>query len=270
MRSGRALWKRGSSLRTPSGVESALDGLGRSEGQSLRGGDLHCSARRGIATLACRLFRDLEFAETRDVRLGPALGASAICLNTLSTIVLAWAFIRFCSVRTIILRGLTACSTDNVIYNRVQTWNCIDASRDYAAAVYNWRLVAVASPGYLAQHPAPSTPQDLVRHNCINHRQSRSGGLYAWEFEKGGKELRVRVEGQLTFNSAIALVDACVNGLGIGYIPESLVEEHVEAGRLVLLLDEWSPKFTDFYLYYPSRRQNSVAFATIVSALRFS
>lgn len=134
----------------------------------------------------------------------------------------------------------------------------------------DWRLVAVASPGYLAQHPAPSTPQDLVRHNCINHRQSRSGGLYAWEFEKDGKELRVRVEGQLTFNSAIVMVDACVNGLGIGYVPESLVEEHVEAGRLVLLLDEWSPKFAGFYLYYPSRRQNSVAFATVVNALRFS
>ncbi|MDR6817751.1 DNA-binding transcriptional LysR family regulator [Neorhizobium sp. 2083] len=132
----------------------------------------------------------------------------------------------------------------------------------------DWRLVAVASPGYLKSHPAPQTPQDLVQHICINHRQSRSGGLYAWEFEKDGRQLRVRVEGQLTFNSSLAMVDAVLSGMGVGYIPESLVETQVASGQLVRLLDEWSPKFSGYHLYYPSRRQASPAFTVIANALR--
>jgi DNA-binding transcriptional LysR family regulator len=132
----------------------------------------------------------------------------------------------------------------------------------------DWRLVAVALPGYLESHPAPEAPQDLVQHNCINHRQSRSGGLYAWEFEKDGRELRVRVDGQLTFNSSLAMVDAALSGMGIGYIPESLVESRLTSGELVQVLDEWSPKFSGYYLYYPSRRQASPAFTVIANALR--
>lgn len=85
----------------------------------------------------------------------------------------------------------------------------------------DWRLIAVASPDYLAQHCTPRSPQELVDQNCINHRQSRSGGLYAWEFAKDGRELRVRVDGQLTFNTSIAMVDAALNGLGIAYIPRT-------------------------------------------------
>jgi DNA-binding transcriptional LysR family regulator len=132
----------------------------------------------------------------------------------------------------------------------------------------DWRLVAVASPGYLARHPAPKAPQDLVRHSCINHRQSTGGGLYAWEFEKDGRELRVRVDGQLTFNTSTAMVDAVLAGLGIGYIPESLVVAEIRSGRLVQVLDEWSPIFAGYYLYYPTRRQNSPAFSVIINALR--
>lgn len=134
----------------------------------------------------------------------------------------------------------------------------------------DWRLVAVASPGYLARHPAPQSPQDLVHHNCINHRQSRSGGLYAWEFARGDRELRVRVEGQLTFNSTLAMVDAASTDLGIAYIPENLVGEALAAGQLVQVLDDWSPAFAGYYLYYPSRRQNSPAFAIVANALRHS
>jgi DNA-binding transcriptional LysR family regulator len=134
----------------------------------------------------------------------------------------------------------------------------------------DWRLVAVASPAYLAQHPTPQTPQDLVEHNCINHRQSQAGGLYAWEFAKYGRELRVRVDGQLTFNTSIAMVDAAVSGLGIGYLPENLVIDEIRSGQLVQVLDDWSPMFAGYYLYYPSRRQNSPAFTVIVDALRHS
>ena len=132
----------------------------------------------------------------------------------------------------------------------------------------DWRLVAVASPDYLATRAVPVSPQDLVHHRCINHRQTSSGGLYAWEFERDGREIRVRVEGQLTFNSALTMVDAALSGLGIAYVPENLVADLVEAGKLEQVLDDWSPMFPGYYLYYPTRRQNSPAFAIVIDALR--
>ncbi len=134
----------------------------------------------------------------------------------------------------------------------------------------DWRLVAVASSAYFAKHPKPETPQDLVGHNCMNHRQSRSGGLYAWEFARDGRELRVRVDGQLTFNSTMKMVDAALSGLGIAYVPENIVAEYVSTGALEQVLDDWSPFFAGYYLYYPSRLQTSPAFNVIVQALRSS
>ena len=132
----------------------------------------------------------------------------------------------------------------------------------------DWRLVAVASPDYLEKRAAPETPRDLVGHDCINHRQARAGGLYVWEFEKDGGEVRVRVDGQLTFNTSYAMIDAAVSGYGIAYVPESLVGDQVASGQLVQVLDDWSPMFPGYYLYYPSRRQNSPAFRVIVEALK--
>lgn len=132
----------------------------------------------------------------------------------------------------------------------------------------DWRLVAVASPGYFARHPAPQHPQELVHYNCINQRQIRSGGLYAWEFAKDGRELRVRVEGQFIFNTSYAQIDAAISGYGIAYLPENLVVDHIASGQLLQVLDDWSPMFAGYYLYYPSRRQNSPAFSVIVDALR--
>ncbi|MFP3546627.1 LysR family transcriptional regulator [Rhizobium sp. SIMBA_035] len=132
----------------------------------------------------------------------------------------------------------------------------------------DWRLVAVGSQKYFATKPIPETPQDLVGHNCINHRQSHLGGLYGWEFEKDGRELRVRVEGQLTFNTSYAMIDAALQGYGIAYVPENLVQSLVAAGELVQVLEDWTPFFPGYYLYYPSRRQNSPAFKVVVEALR--
>ena len=134
----------------------------------------------------------------------------------------------------------------------------------------DWRLVAVASPGYLKTHPAPVHPEELIGHNCINHRHLRAGGLYAWEFEKDGQDLRVRVDGQLAFNSSHAMIDAALNGYGIAYIPEDTVVQHIAAGDLVQILDDWSPFFSGYYIYYPSRRQNLPAFRVIVDALRYA
>lgn len=132
----------------------------------------------------------------------------------------------------------------------------------------DWRLVAVASPDYFATWGVPDHPQDLVRHVCINMRHETAGGLYAWEFEKDGQALRVRVHGQLTFNNSYAMIDAAVNGYGIAYVPENIVERHIASGLLVQVLDDWSPFFDGYFLYYPSRRQNLPAFKVIVDALR--
>lgn len=132
----------------------------------------------------------------------------------------------------------------------------------------NWRLVAVASPAYLDAHGVPERPQDLVRHICINMRHETAGGLYAWEFEKDGQELRVRVSGQLAFNNSYAMIDAAVSGYGIAYVPENIVEQQTASGELVRVLDDWSPFFDGYFLYYPSRRQNLPAFKVIVDALR--
>ena len=132
----------------------------------------------------------------------------------------------------------------------------------------DWRLRAVASPDYFARHGIPATPQDLVGHVCINTRQATWGGFYTWEFEKDGRELRVRVDGQLSFNSSISQIDAAMKGYGIAYIPEDLVEEHIAEGRLQAVLDNWSAPFTGYHLYYASRRQMSPAMKVIIDALR--
>lgn len=132
----------------------------------------------------------------------------------------------------------------------------------------DWRLVAVASPDYLAARGVPERPQDLVRHICINMRHETAGGLYAWEFGKDGQDLRVRVDGQLTFNNSYAMIDAAVSGYGIAYVPEDIVERHIAAGTLVQVLDDWSPVFDGYFLYYPSRRQALPALKVIVDALR--
>ncbi len=134
----------------------------------------------------------------------------------------------------------------------------------------DWRLVAVGAPDYFARHPAPAHPEALVHHTCINQRQIRAGGLYVWEFAKGERDLRVRVDGQFIFNTSYAQIDAALSGYGVAYLPENLVEQHLAAGRLVQVLDDWSPMFAGYYLYYPSRRQNSPAFSIIVDALRVS
>lgn len=131
------------------------------------------------------------------------------------------------------------------------------------------RMVAVASPAYFASRPAPQTPQDLAAHACINLRLPTYGGLYAWEFEKDGREFRVRVEGQLIFNSILPILQAALDGFGIGYLPQDQVLPHVKAGQLVHVLADWSPPFAGYHLYYPSRRQMTPAFRLIVEALRY-
>jgi DNA-binding transcriptional LysR family regulator len=131
------------------------------------------------------------------------------------------------------------------------------------------RLAVVGAPSYFAKHPKPKVPQDLAQHECINLRLLTRGGLYAWEFEKNGREVNVRVEGQLTFNSLALRIDAALRGFGLAYVPEDRVTEHIAAGRLIRVLSDWSPPYPGYHLYYPSRKQPSAAFALVVEALRY-
>jgi DNA-binding transcriptional LysR family regulator len=131
------------------------------------------------------------------------------------------------------------------------------------------RLVAVATPEYFSQTPPPQSPKDLTAHRCINLRMVTSGGLYAWEFHKNGEDVRVRVTGQVTFNSINACLQAVLDGFGIGFLPESAVKLHLKAGRLQLVLDDWSQPIPGLHLYYPSRRHISPAFRIIIDALRW-
>jgi DNA-binding transcriptional LysR family regulator len=132
------------------------------------------------------------------------------------------------------------------------------------------RMAVVASPSYFSTRLPPKKPQDLTAHNCINMRLPTHGGLFAWEFEKGRRELKVRVDGQLVFNSLRQRVDAALAGLGLAYMPEDVVQSHVERGTLIRVLDDWCAPFPGYHLYYPSRRQASPAFALFVQALRYS
>jgi DNA-binding transcriptional LysR family regulator len=130
-------------------------------------------------------------------------------------------------------------------------------------------MVAAAAPAYLARHGKPRTPQELTEHNCINLRLPTRGGLYAWEFERGRRELRVRVDGQLVFNSAGPMIKAALAGLGIAFLPDTHLQQHLESGALVRVLADWCPPFPGYHLYYPSRRQQTAAFSLLVEALRY-
>lgn len=132
------------------------------------------------------------------------------------------------------------------------------------------RMVVVGSPAYLSQHGVPEMPEQLQHHRCINMRLPTLGGLYAWEFERDGREMRVRVEGQLTLNSLPQRLDAAEAGLGLAYVPEDGALQAIADGRLVRVLDEWCPSFDGYHLYYPSRRQHTTAFTLLVEALRKS
>jgi DNA-binding transcriptional LysR family regulator len=130
------------------------------------------------------------------------------------------------------------------------------------------RMAVVGAPSYFRQRPQPTKPQELIGHNCINLRLP-THGLYAWEFERNKRELRVRVDGQLTFNTTSHLLQAALAGHGLAYVPEGMVEAHLVKGRLRRVLAEWCEPYSGYHLYYPSRRQSSAAFALVVEALRY-
>jgi DNA-binding transcriptional LysR family regulator len=129
------------------------------------------------------------------------------------------------------------------------------------------RMAIVGAPSYFKTRSEPKKPQDLINHGCVTLRLP-TGGLYAWELEKGGRELRVRVEGQLTYNTTAQMLNAALAGLGLAYVPEGLAQPHLAKGRLKRVLEDWCPPYSGYHLYYPSRRQSSAAFTLLVDALR--
>lgn len=131
------------------------------------------------------------------------------------------------------------------------------------------RMAAVGAPSYFARRGTPTTPHDLSHHSCINLRLPSSGGLYAWEFEHEGREVRVKVEGQLVLNDVDLIAEAAVAGHGIAFVIEDHVAQELGDGTLVRVLEDWCPPFDGYYLYYPSRRQPSPAFNLLLEALRF-
>ena len=133
----------------------------------------------------------------------------------------------------------------------------------------DFRMAVVGAPSYFARRPRPKTPQELTAHDCINIRLPTYGGVYAWEFEKRGRGLKVRVEGQLVFNNTALRLKAALAGLGLAYLPDDQVEKHLADGRLIRVLADWCPPFSGYHLYYPSRRQPAPAFALLVEALRY-
>jgi len=131
------------------------------------------------------------------------------------------------------------------------------------------RMAVVGAPSYFVKRSPPRKPQELISHNCINLRLPTRGGLYAWEFEKGKRQLNVRVEGQLVFNATAQMISAALAGFGLAYVPEDLAQPHLAKGRLKRVLGDWCPPFSGYHLYYPSRRQLTPAFALVVEALRY-
>jgi DNA-binding transcriptional LysR family regulator len=131
------------------------------------------------------------------------------------------------------------------------------------------RMAIVAAPSYFEKRPTPKTPQNLTEHNCINLRLPGHGGLYAWEFEKGGRELRVRVEGQLVLNATGEMLNAALAGLGLAYMPEDMAQPHIAQGRLKRVLEDWCEPYSGYHLFYASRRKSSQAFSLVVDALRY-
>lgn len=131
------------------------------------------------------------------------------------------------------------------------------------------RMAVVGSPAYFARYPIPHTPQDLTRHNCIGIRLPTYGGVFPWDLEKEGHEVNVRIEGQLVFNNLALRLNSALDGLGLAYLPEDQVLDHIATGRLIRVLEDWCEPFAGLHLYYPSRRHPSPAFALLLDVLRY-
>lgn len=151
----------------------------------------------------------------------------------------------------------------------VRVGNRVDKDMIAVRIAPELRMAVAGSPEYLAGRPLPITPQDLTEHRCVNLRLPTHGGLYAWDFEKNGQALNVRVDGQTVFNNTFLMLQAALDGLGLAYVPFDLMQPHIDSGRLIPVLEDWWPRFPGYHLYYASRRHISPALALVIEALRY-
>jgi DNA-binding transcriptional LysR family regulator len=231
------------------------------------------AGERLIQTVAPRFEEiDSELAAIRELREKPAgtiritateHAADAILLPKLEKVLRAYPEIK---VEIIIDYGLT-----DIVAQRVDAGvrSGEQVAKDMIAVRIGpeMRMAVVGAPSYFKTRLEPKKPQDLMQHNCITLRLPH-GGLYAWEFEKSGRELRVHVDGQLTYNTTAQELNAALAGLGVAYVPEGMAQPHLTKRRLKRVLEDWCPPYSGYHLWYPSRRQSSAAFALLVEALR--
>lgn len=130
-------------------------------------------------------------------------------------------------------------------------------------------MMIVGAPDYFVRRPPPTTLQELLRHNCIALRMPTSGAVYAWELLDNGQPVDARVRGQALFSSVYPMLDAALAGIGLAFLPEDLAGEHVRAGRLVSVMQNWCPVFPGLHAFYPSRRNSSRALGLVVDAIRY-
>jgi len=152
----------------------------------------------------------------------------------------------------------------------VRVGNIVDKDMIAVRIGPDFRMAVVCSPDYLHDKEMPSRPGDLSRHQCINLRLPTHGGLYAWDFEKEGKALTVRVQGQTVFNNTYLMLQAALDGMGFAYIPLDLAQSFIDSGKLIPVLEEWCPHLPGYHIYYASRRQMAPALAEVIAALRHS
>ncbi len=152
----------------------------------------------------------------------------------------------------------------------VRTGNLVEKDMVAIPIAPPLRMAVVGSPAYMANRKDPTHPRELIEHRCINLRLPTLGGLYAWDFERDGQELNVRVQGQAVFNNTFLMLQAALDGIGLAYVPHDLVAPHISAGALISVLEEWWPSFPGYHLYFANRRQKSPALALVVNALKLN
>lgn len=152
----------------------------------------------------------------------------------------------------------------------IRVGNIVDKDMIAVRIGPDFKMAVISSPEYLKNKSVPMTPGELTAHNCINLRLPTLGGLYAWDFEKDGKSLSVRVTGQTVFNNTYLMLQAALDGLGFAYIPLELAQPHIDKGECIPVLEDWWPEFPGYHLYYASRRQLAPALSQIIAGLRYS
>jgi DNA-binding transcriptional LysR family regulator len=232
------------------------------------------AGERLLQTLAPRFEEiDAELAAIRELREKPAgtiritateYAADAILLPKLAKLLQAYPDIKVEIVVDYGLTDIVAQGIDAGVRSGEQVAKDMIAVRIGP----DMRMAVVGAPSYFKSRPEPEKPRDLIHHNCIALRLPH-GGLYAWEFEMRGHELRVHVDGQLTYNTTAQMLNAALAGLGLAYVPEGMAQPYLTKGRLRRALEEWCLPYSGYHLWYPSRRQSSAAFALLVDALRY-